>query len=167
MKILVASGYLAGVAAALLALVAIRSTASAQGTTGLNVVILLRLTGDNPAIPQIRSCLVAKLSQMPDIELTPSQTNGVRFIIDVVAAKNASERIFASLVVAETFPVEQFRPRVKEGEDGDALLTSIRYYTLLRLHEVIPDRSYQSLCARIVAEFGNKVLAREYTERND
>ena len=74
---------------------------------------------------------------------------------------------FASLVVAETFPIEQFRPRVKEGEDGDALLTSIRYYTLLRLHEVIPDRSYQSLCARIVAEFGNKVLAREYTERND
>ena len=65
------------------------------------------------------------------------------------------------------FPIEQFRPRVKEGEDGDALLTNIRYYTLLRLHEVIPDRSYQSLFARIVAEFGNKVLAREYTERND
>jgi hypothetical protein len=161
------SGYLAGTGAALLALLAITSCALAQGTTGPNVVILLRLTGDNPALPQIRSCLVVKLSQMPDIELAPQQASGVKFVIDVVAAKISSDRILVSLVVAETFPIEQFRPRVKEGEDGDALMASIRYYTLLRLHEVLPDRSYQSLCARIVSAVANSVLAREYTERND
>ena len=35
------------------------------------------------------------------------------------------------------------------------------------LHEVIPARSYDSLCQSIVADLGNEVLSKEYTERND
>jgi hypothetical protein len=70
-------------------------------------------------------------------------------------------------VVTEIFPIEEFRPRVKEGEDAEALLTSIQYYTLLRLHEVLPARSYEGLCRGIVADLGKEVLSKEYTERND
>jgi hypothetical protein len=70
-------------------------------------------------------------------------------------------------VVAETFPTEQYRLWIKEGEDSDALLTSIRSYTLLRLHELVPGRSRQALCTSIAAEIGDKVLSKEYTERND
>ncbi len=162
-----ANTYCACVAAALLVCVAFATSSAAQGTTGPNVVILLRLAGDSPALSNFRSCLTSKLSQMPDIEIVSSPTDGVRFVLDIVAAKNASERLSASLVVAETFPIEQFRLRVREGEDSDALLTSIGNYILLRLHEVVPGRSYQNLCASIVSEFGNKVLAKEYTERND
>jgi hypothetical protein len=54
--------------------------------------------------------------------------------------------------------MEEFRPRMKEGEDAEALLTSIQYYTLLRLHEVVPARSYEALCQSIVADLGNDVL---------
>ena len=162
-----ASRYIAGVAIALLMLGAFGSSVSAQGTTGPNVIILLRLTGDSGILPQIRSCLAAKLSQMPDIEVATAPVHGVRFIVDVVAAKNAVDNLSASLVVAETFPIEQFRPRFKEGQDADALLTSVRYYTLLRLHEVVPSRSHQALCTKIAAEIGDRVLSEEYTERND
>jgi len=91
----------------------------------------------------------------------------VRFVVDIIATKRAMETVFASLVVAETFPLEQFRPRIKEGEDGDALLSSIRFYTLLRLHEFLLSKSPQALCTRIAAEMGDKVLSKEYTERND
>jgi hypothetical protein len=56
---------------------------------------------------------------------------------------------------------------MKEGENADALLASIRYYTLLRLHEVVPARSYKTLCLSIAANIGDKVLSREYTERSD
>jgi hypothetical protein len=104
---------------------------------------------------------------MPDTELATVPIDGVRFVVDIIAAKHAVEALFASLVVAETFPLEQFRPRIKEGEDGNALLTGIRYYTLLRLHEFLLSRSPQGLCAKIAAEIGDKVLAAEYTERND
>jgi hypothetical protein len=90
-------------------------------------------------------------------------SNDVRFIVDVVAAKD----LVASLVVAETFPVEQYRLRLSEGEDSNALLAGIRSYTLLRLHELVPGRSRQALCASIAAEIGDKVLSKEYTERND
>ena len=162
-----ASRYVAEFAIALLMLGAFGTCASAQGTTGLSVIILLRLAGDSGALPQIQSCLAAKLSQMPDIEIATAPTDGVRFIVDIVAAKNAADTISASLVVVETFPMEQFRPRIKEGEEGDALLASIGYYTLLRLHEFVPCRSHQALCLRIAAEIGDKVLSREYTERND
>ena len=65
------------------------------------------------------------------------------------------------------FPIEEFRPRIKEGENAEALLTSIQYYTLLRLHEVVPARSYEGLCQSIVADLGNQVLSKEYTKRND
>jgi hypothetical protein len=87
----------------------------------------------------------------------------VRFIVDIIAAKDS----FASLVVAETFPTEQYRPRIKEGEDSDAMLANIRSYSLLRLHEIVPGRSRQALCATIATEIGDKVLSKEYTERND
>jgi hypothetical protein len=120
---------------ALLALGSFTSYTSAQGTKGADVVIRLRLAGDSAALPPIRSCLVDKLSQMPDVKVATVPTDGVRFIVDIVAAKNAEENISGSLIVVETFPMEQFRPRIKEGEDADALLKNVRYYTLLRLHE--------------------------------
>jgi hypothetical protein len=63
--------------------------------------------------------------------------------------------------------MEEFQPRMKEGEDTEALLTSIQYYTLLRLHEVVSGRSYEALCQSIVADLGNKMLSKEYAERND
>ena len=157
----------AAVLVALLALGSFTSYASAQGTKGGDVVIRLRLAGDSVALPPIRSCLVDKLSQMPDVKVATVPTDGVRFIVDIVAAKNAEENISGSLIVVETFPMEQFRPRIKEGEDADALLKSVRYYTLLRLHELFPARSYEALCLSIAADIGDKVLSKEYTERND
>jgi hypothetical protein len=48
---------------------------------------------------------------MPDVKVANVPTDGVRFIVDIVAAKNAEKNISASLVVAETFPMEQFRAR--------------------------------------------------------
>jgi hypothetical protein len=153
----------AAVLVALLALGSFTSYASAQGTKGGDVVIRLRLAGDSVALPPIRSCLVDKLSQMPDVKVATVPTDGVRFIVDIVAAKNAEENISGSLIVVETFPMEQFRPRIKEGEDADALLKSVRYYTLLRLHELVPARSYEALCLSIAADIGDKVLSKEYT----
>ena len=69
--------------------------------------------------------------------------------------------------MVETFPTEQYRARVKEGEDSDAPLADIRSFALLRLHELVPGRSRQALCATIADEIGDKVLSKEYTERND
>ena len=156
-------GYLGAVAAALLTFGTLTPYASAQGTTGPNVIILLQLAGDSEALSHIGSCLATKLSQMPDVEIAAGPNDGVRFIVDIVAAKD----LFAGLVVAETFPVEQYRLRIREGEDGDALLAGVRTYTLLRLHELVPGRSREALCATIAAEIGDKVLSKEYTERND
>ena len=155
--------YLGRVAAALLTLGTLVPCAFAQGTTGPNVMILLKLAGDSEALSRIGSCLITKLSRMPDVAIAAGPSNDVRFIVDIVAAKD----LFASLVVAETFPVEQYRLRIREGEDGDALLAGIRSYTLLRLHELVPGRSRQALCASIAAEISDKVLSKEYTERND
>lgn len=104
---------------------------------------------------------------MPDIKIATAPADRVRFILDVVAAKNAGDNVSASVVVAQTFPMEEFRPRIKEGEDAAALLNSIRYYTLLRLHEFVPAQPNEALCARIAADLGDKVLSKEYTERND
>jgi hypothetical protein len=160
-------GYVAAVVAALLALASLTSCASAQGTNRTDVIMRLRLAGDVEALPPIRSCLADKLSQMPDVKVATVPTDGVRFIVDLVAVKNTAEKISASLVVAETFPMEQFRPRMKEGENTDALLASIQYYTLLRLHEIVPAQSYETLCLSIAADLGDKVLSKEYTERND
>ncbi len=130
-------GHIAAVVAALLALGSLTSYASAKATNSTDVIIQLRLAGDVEALPSIRSCLADKLSQMPDVKIATVSTDGVRFIVDIVAAKNANKKMSASLVVAEIFPMEQFRPRMKEGEDADALSASIQYYTLLRLHEVV------------------------------
>jgi hypothetical protein len=163
MRISAMRGYFGGVAAALLTLVIATPGAYAQGSTGPNVTILLHLAGDSEALAQVGSCLATKLSKMPDVEIATGLTDRVRFIVDIVAAKD----FFASLVVAETFPTEQYRVRIKEGEDSDALLAGIRSYTLLRLHELVPGRSRQALCATIAAEIGDKVLSKEYTERND
>ena len=131
------------------------------------MIILLRLAGESRTLLQLRSCLTSRLSKMPDREIAVTPTDGVRFVVDIIATKHAVEAVFASLVIAETFPLEQFRPRIKDGEDGDALLSSIRFYTLLRLHEFLLSKSPQALCTRIAAEMGDKVLSKEYTERND
>ena len=155
------------VVAALLTFGFLTFCASAKGTNSTDVIIQLRVAGDIEALRPIRSCLAEKLSQMPDVKVATASTDGTRFIVDIVAAKNATKKISASLVVAEIFPMEQFRPRIKEGEDAEALLTSIQYYTLLRLHEVVPARSYETLCLSIAADLGDKVLSKEYTERND
>jgi hypothetical protein len=158
------------VVAALLAFGLLMSYASAEGTNSTDVIIQLRLAGDVEALPPIRSCLaekLSKLSQMPDVKVATVSTEGTRFVVDIVAARNANKRRSASVVVAEIFPMEQFRPRMKEGEDAEALLTSIQYYTLLRLHEVVPARSDEALCLSVAADIGDKVLSREYIERND
>jgi hypothetical protein len=140
----------------------------AQGATSLgDVIIRLRLSGDSGALPTLRSCLADKLSQMPDTKVAVVPTDGARFIADIVATEGSANNISASLVVVQTFPIESFRPRIKEGEDATALLKSIQYYTLLRLHEVVPAQSSENLCGRIADDIGNKVLSQEYTERND
>jgi len=148
---------------ALLIFVGFTTCSSAQGSTGPNLIILLRLAGQTEALAEIGSCLAYKLSRMPDVEVTTGPADGVRFIVDIIAAKDP----FASLVVAETFPTERYRLRIQEGEDSDALLAGIRSYTLLRLHELVSGRSRQALCANIAAEIGDKVLPKEYIERND
>jgi len=157
------TSYFGGVTAALLTLGTLTPGASAQSTTGPNVTVLLQLAGDSQALAQFRACLAGKLSKMPDVEIATGPSDGVRFIVDIIAVKDP----FASLVVAETFPTEQYRLRIKEGEDSDALLAGLGAYTLLRLHEVVPGRSSQALCSTIAAEIGDKVLSKEYTERND
>jgi hypothetical protein len=153
--------------AAALALVMAASPVSAQGTRGGEVIIRLRLSGDSVILPPIRSCLVDKLAQMPDVKVATAPTTGARFIVDLIAAKTAGDNISAALVVAQTFPMEEFRPRIKEGEDANALLDNIRYFTLLRLHELLPDQTASALCERVAVDLGQKVLSAEYTERND
>ena len=167
MNIRAVIGNVLGVAIAIMALGPFPPRAWGQAAAGSNVVILLRFAGDTGATQQLRSCLTSRLSNMPDTEIAPTPAGTVRFVVDIIAERRAVEDVSASLVVAETFPLEQFRPRIKEGEDADALLTSIRYYTLLRLHKLVPGRSLQTLCVRIAAEIGAKVLSEEYTERND
>jgi hypothetical protein len=141
-------------------------TVTAEATDRTDVIIQLRQTSNIEAWSPIRSCVADQLSQMPDVKVAMVPTDGARFIVDIISAKN-DNKISASLVVAEIFPMEEFRPRMKEGEDADALLARIQYYTLLRLHEVVRARSYESLCSRIAVDLGDKVLSKEYTERND
>ena len=160
-------GYVATVATALLAFSSFAFNACAEETDRTDVIIQLRQTGDGKALSPIGSCLADKLSRMPDVKVATVPTDGVRFVVDIVAAKNPSKKISASLVVAEIFPMEEFRPRMKEGENADALLARLQYYTLLRLHEVVRARSYESLCSSVAADLGDKVLSKEYTERND
>jgi len=148
---------------AILTFVVFTCCASAQDSTGPRVIFLLQLAVDREALAQIGSCLASKLSRMPDVEIASGPTDGIQFIVDVIATKGS----LASVVVAETFAVEQYRVRVRGGEDSDALLAGIRSYTLLRLHELVPGRTRQALCVRIAAEIADKVLAKEYTERND
>jgi hypothetical protein len=161
-------GYLTAVGGALLALgfFALHTSPKAA-TNSTDVVIQLRVVGDIDARRSIRSCVAEKLSQLPDVKVATASTNGTRFVVDIVAAKNVNKKISASVVVAEIFPMEQFQPRIKEGEDAEALLTSIQYYTLLRLHEVVPARSHEALCLSVAGNIGDKVLSREFIERND
>jgi hypothetical protein len=160
-------GYLTEIVALLLAFGLLTFCASAQATNSTDVIVELRVAGDIEALRPIRSCLAERLSQMPDVKVATASTDGTRFVVEIVAAKNANKNIFASVVVAEIFPMEQFQPRIKDGEDAEALLTSIQYYTLLRLHEVVPARSHQTLCLSVAADIGDKVLSKEFTERND
>ena len=161
------TGYVGAVITAFLAFGSFIFCAYAEGTDPTDVVIQLRQAGDIEALSSMRSCLTEKLSQMPDVRVPTVPTDGVRFIVDIVANKNENKKMSASLVIAEIFPMEEFRPRVKEGEDADALLAQIQYYTLLRIHEVVRVRSYESLCLSIAADLGDKVLSKEYVERND
>ena len=160
-------GYIAAVVAALTAAGLLTFETPAKATNSTDLIIQLRVAGDIEALRPIRSCLAEKLSQMPDVKVATVSTDGTRFVVDIVAAKNANKKISASVVVAEIFPMEQFQPRLKEGEDAKALLSSIQYYTLLRLHEVVPARSHETLCSSVAADIGDKVLSKEYTERND
>src|ERR1700738_4723734 len=131
-------GYIAALVAALTAEGVLQSKTPAMATNSTDVIIQLRVAGDIEALRPIQSCLAEKLSRMPDVKVATVSTDGTRFVVDVVATKNATKKISASVVVAEIFPMEQFQPRIKEGEDAQALLTSIQYYTLLRLHGVGP-----------------------------
>jgi hypothetical protein len=97
---------------------------------------------------------------MPDVKVKTVPTDGVRFIPDIVATQTAANDVSASVMVVQTFPMEEFRPRIKEGEDKDAFLNSIRYYTLIRLHETLPGRSYENLCRNITYELARKVHGR-------
>ena len=160
-------GYFTAVAPALLAFGFLTFCASAKATNSTDMIIQLRVAGDFETVRPVRSCLAEKLSQMPDVKVATTSTNGTRFVVDIVAAKNANKKMSASVVVSEIFPIGQFQPRIKEGEDAEALLTSIQYYTLLRLHEVVPARSRETLCLSVAADIGDKVLSKEFTERND
>src|ERR1700730_13385348 len=160
-------GYFTAIVPMILAFGLLTFCAPAEATNSTDLIIQLRVAGDIEALRPIRSCLAEKLSQMPDVRVATASTDGTRFVVDIVAAKNANKKISASVVVSEIFPMEQFQPRIKEGEDAKALLTSIQYYTLLRLHEVVPARSHETLCLSVAADIGNKVLSKEYTERND
>jgi hypothetical protein len=132
-----------------------------------DLIVRLRLSGESSALAPLRACLVDKLSQKPDVKVATVPTDGARFIIDIVVTKDTAEAVTASLVVVQTFPMEEFRPRIKEGEDATALLKNIQFYTLLRLHEVIPAQAPDALCTRIVADISEKVLTQEYTEQSD
>jgi hypothetical protein len=153
---------------ALLAFGSLTSHASAQGADGTNVIIRLRLSGnDGATLPSIRSCLVDKLSRFPDVKVETVPTDGVRFILDIVATEAAKNDVSANVMLAQTFPMEEFRPRIKQGEDSDAFLRNIRYYTLIRLHETLSGSSYKNLCYSITDELARKVLPEEYTARDD
>jgi hypothetical protein len=153
---------------ALLALGSLTSYASAQGADGTNVIIRLRLAGNDDAVlPSIRSCLVDKLSRMPDVKVETGPADGVRFILDIVATQEAKNDVSANVMLAQTFPMEEFQPRIKKGEDKNAFLRSIRYYTLIRLHETVPGHSYENICQYIASELARKVLPEEYTARDD
>jgi hypothetical protein len=154
------------VGAAVGALIGFGTLVSVAAVTN-DVIIRLRLSGESETLSPLRSCLVERLSQMPDTKVAVVPTDGARFIVDIVVTKDVAEAISASLVVVQTFPMEQFRPRIKEGEDATALLKSIQYYTLLRLHEAVPAQPSENLCTRIAADISDKVLSQEYTERND
>jgi hypothetical protein len=167
MKITRSGKHLADGAAAFLMFALASLSAWSQGAAGVNIVILLRLAGDTRALPQLESCLKSKLRKMPDIEVVTAPIDGVRFIVEVIAERGSDNGISASFVVAETFPITEFRPRMKSGEDTEALLATIRSYTLLRLHEVVPGRTAQSVCTKIAAEINDKLLSEEYTEHDD
>src|SRR6266436_7818958 len=110
-------GYIAAVVTALTASGLLIFETSAKATNSTDVIIQLRVAGDIEALRPIRSCLAEKLSQMPDVKVATVSTDGTRFVVDIVATKNANKKISASVVVAEIFPLEQFQPRIKKGED--------------------------------------------------
>jgi hypothetical protein len=87
----------------------------------------------------------------------------VRFIVDVVAAK----KLFARLVGSGDVSGGAIS-RADQGGEGQRYPAGLfGFYSLLRLHELVPSRSRQALCASIATEISDKVLSKEYTERND
>jgi hypothetical protein len=83
-----------------------------------DLIVRLRLSGESSALAPLRTCLVENLSQQPDVKIAIVPTEGARFVIDIVASRDTGEAVSASLVVVQTFPMEMFRPRTKEGEDA-------------------------------------------------
>jgi hypothetical protein len=61
--------YITAVVPALLALGFLTFDASAKVTSNTDIMMQLRVTGDIEALRPIRSCLVEKLSQMPDVKI--------------------------------------------------------------------------------------------------
>src|ERR1700732_1697939 len=96
-------GYIAAAVATLLAFGFVTSYASAKGTNSTDVIIQLRVAGDVEALPPVRSCLADKLSQMPDVRVATASTDGTRFVVDIVAAKNANKKISAVLWYPRSF----------------------------------------------------------------
>jgi hypothetical protein len=90
-------GYVAAVVAALLAFGLFTFHAYAEGTNGTDVNIQLRETGDIEALSPIRSCLADKLSEMPDVKVATVPTDGVRFVVDIVATKSVNEKYLRAL----------------------------------------------------------------------
>src|ERR1700738_865426 len=101
-------GYIAALVAALTAEGVLQSKTPAMATNSTDVIIQLRVAGDIEALRPIQSCLAEKLARMPDVKVATVSTDGTRFVVDIVATKNATKKISASVVVAEIFPMEQY-----------------------------------------------------------
>jgi hypothetical protein len=163
----VLSKYVVAVALALGVVYFLALPAAAQGISGAQIIIRLRLAGDVTVLPLLRPCLIDMIGQYPDVKVATQPTDGVRFVADIIASKDANGEIVASSVIVETFPMEEFQPKIKPGEDADALLKRIRYYTLQRLHEIVSAPSPEAVCKRIATAINEKVLSAEYVARND
>jgi len=95
-------------AMSLVALVTVWPPASAQAGGGADVIIRLRLVGDSATLPSIRSCLVDRLSQMPDVKVAIAPTAGARFIVDIVASKEPGEIFLRGLWWRRRFRLRNF-----------------------------------------------------------
>ena len=96
-------GYFTAIVPVILAFGLLTFCAPAEATNSTDVIIQLRVAGDIEALRPIRSCLAEKLSQMPDVRVATASTDGTRFVVDIVAAKNANKKISAVLWYPRSF----------------------------------------------------------------